>query len=222
MRDGRSGHGKKDVPSRVAAECESPARKYREQWGNLGMSPVGTAPSTASPEDKLRVIGNVTFAQQGNELILERMRCMVFALMFDVMSYRIAVRGANTECSISFLPRKIKSMLTEPPGRVGLKNLNCLCQWHGGRQRNQQVGVIRGTSSTKHRDVLALADSHEIHAQFFVQLIRDGILPIFRGEDAMDEDVWISMGHSVPPLRGSLAFPLSLPALPCRAFTFRA
>jgi hypothetical protein len=74
------------------------------------------------------------------------MQGVVFTLMLDVVSYSVAVRGADTECAISFLPRKIKAML--PGASVPGFPIPCLTtlapNGEGGRSaRIARTGIIQ-------------------------------------------------------------------------------
>src|SRR5215831_11453053 len=70
--------------------------------------PPGTALSTASPNYKLRIVGDVAFLQQRNELILEGMFGVMFGLMLDALANGFPIGVTHTQCSIKFLPAKSK------------------------------------------------------------------------------------------------------------------
>src|ERR1700730_10871892 len=83
------------------------------------------------------------------------------------------------------------------------------------------MGMICDTARTKHRDVVIFPDSRKIFPQPETQFVRNQVFTILRAEHALNENVRIFVRHSAVPYgtRSCVAFS---PALPCRAFTFRA
>jgi len=60
------------------------------------------------------------------------------------------------------------------------------------------------------------------NGKFFLKIVRDGVLPILCAEDTMDEVFGYVWAIGTVPCGDSVDFLLALPALPCRAFTYRA
>ncbi len=76
--------------------------------------------------------------------------------------------------------------------------------------------MIRRSSRAQHRDVVGFSDSDEIHGEFFVQFGGDRVSAVFRAEDAMNQDVRISVGHQRATPTG-LGYLLNFSPRHCRA-----
>lgn len=82
-----------------------------------------------------------------------------------------------------------------PARRVGLQHLYRLRDSHVWRQNNQQMRMIRRPSRGQHRNPVMAPDPRKIFRKLGKHFLRDTIPPLFAAEDAVHENVWISVGH---------------------------
>src|SRR5271157_1677922 len=101
---------------------------------------------------------------------------------------------ADAERSIAFLPGEALAHFSEHARRVAFEVTQRLRQWHGWRQRNEQMKVVGGSSCGQQDDVPGLGNSRDVPAERVRVL--DEVGSILGAEDAMHEVGSVGMRHA--------------------------
>src|SRR5271157_5266295 len=100
---------------------------------------------------------------------------------------------ADAERSIAFLPGEALAHFSEHARRVAFEVTQRLRQWHGWRQRNEQMKVVGGSSCGQQDNVPGLGNSRDVPAERVRVL--DEVGSILGAEDAMHEVGSVGMRH---------------------------
>ena len=142
-------------------------------------------------ENVTRIVIDVMFVQQRDELGFKRMFCVVLSLPRNVFEHLRFGRFANAECTVAFLPMEPPRLVPQPPRRVRLQRSNAARQGDRCWQGVQQVAMIFDTTASEDLEPLVMPNADEILAQGFFHLTSNEVLTVLGAKDEMDEVVVI-------------------------------
>ena len=142
-----------------------------------------------SPPNITRIVFNLVFLQEGNELSLEIARPMMLLLASDVLQRGAHLGPSNGERAITFLPFKTVRLggLVHPERRGTLDFSHCCGDWYGRRQREQKMDVVLHSADAKGLHLVFAGDAAHVGPQTGLDFRCDYFAPLFGGKDTVEE-----------------------------------
>lgn len=148
-----------------------------------------------SPPNIARVINDMVFLQERDELRLKTAPPMTFLLACDIRNCGARLRRPDGKCAVALLPLKVPLplRLVHPERRCALNLSHCIRDWKRGRQREENVNVILCSPNGQGFETMLSRDTSDVRPKSRLNLLRDRPATFLRGEDTMKQRATIGV-----------------------------
>jgi hypothetical protein len=152
--------------------------------------------SPRSRHNTVWIVSDVVLLQEGEQFGREIHAAMMGFLRADISDDGRQERVADAKGRVILLPRKFRTVLRHPAGRVRFDCADGFGERGVGGNFNQEVQMIGGATDRMAEDFVVVADAGDVVPEFRSERWRDARGAILGREDYVDDVLEIGMGHN--------------------------
>src|SRR6266540_1979265 len=170
-------------------------------WFYKEVAPTGLGPPSfpLRLENVPRIVGDAELLQQLHVFLEKSFLRMMLLLVLDVADDGVELRAGIGESAKALLPGKPAghpSLAFDETRRAGLDVANQIRQHQIRLQPNEQVNVVGHVINCNELLSLPRNNARDVFLELVVVLRANEILSAFDGEDDMDIDLRVGVGHA--------------------------